>query len=192
MLAYVFWHWPGAGVEADSYEKDLRDFHRALAQAKPAGFQRSVVFRLAGAPWLATSGPAYEEWYLVDGSGGLDPLNEGAVSGLCKEPHDRAARQAGGGTAGLYRLRAGEPKLAPPAAGLEEWSLAWWFAKPAGVRYEDFYAQLAPLTRQPGVSLWGRQMTLGPTPEFTLRSPAPLDLPAALEAFRLELQPLWR
>jgi len=82
--------------------------------------------------------------------------------------------------------------LTPPAAGLEEWSLAWWFAKPAGVRYEDFYAQLAPLTRQPGVSLWGRQMTLGPTPEFTLRSPAPLDLPGALEAFRLELQPLWR
>jgi hypothetical protein len=185
MLAYVFWHWPGAGVNTGPYEKSLRDFHHALAQTKPAGFLHSIVFRLSGAPWLATSGPAYEEWYLVDGSGGLDPLNEGAVSGLCKEPHDRAARQAGGGTAGLYRLRAGEPKV-------EDSSLAWWLAKPAGVRYEDFYAQLAPWTRQPGVSLWGRQMALGPTPEFTLRSPAPLDLPNALEAVRFELMPLWR
>lgn len=184
MLAYVFWHWPKEGVVRWFYERDLADFHRALARVKPEGFQRSVVFRSSGASWLPHGTLAYEDWYLLEGSFALDALNTAAVTGECQEPHDRAARAAAGGTAGLYRLRAGEPQVA-------EAHFADWFAKPAGVGYTDFYAQLRPWSERAGVSLWGRQMTLGPTAEFCLCSPQKLELPANLGALSLRRERIW-
>jgi hypothetical protein len=182
MLAYVFWHWPTPQTDRTTYENHLRDFHRALAAGKPDGFLRSAVFRLRDAPWLETDDDAYEDWYLVEGSAALDVINDAAVTAARKDPHDRAARHAAGGTAGLYRLRQGSENL-------EAARFAWWLAKPAGMSYDDFYAQLHPLTDQADVGLWGRQMVLGPTPEFTLRSPQPLDLPAGLIIHEFELKP---
>src|SRR4051794_7144154 len=105
MLAYVFWHWPQASIDTETYLAHLLSFHRTLAANKPDGFQHSVVFRIEHANWLDTTGPAYEEWYLLDDSAAMDHLNEAAVSGACEEPHNRVARQAAGGTGGLYRLR---------------------------------------------------------------------------------------
>ena len=105
MLAYVFWHWPSPENGSDAYEDLQRAFHRVLAQAAPTGFRGSFVFRLDGhAAWLGGT-PAYADWYLVDGSAALDPLNVAAVSGACQEPHDRLARAAAAGVGSLLALR---------------------------------------------------------------------------------------
>ena len=168
MLAYVFWHWPRPEIERGQYLNHLTEFHRTLAAHKPPGFQRSVVFRIENAAWLKTRGEAYEEWYLLDDSAAIDPLNDAAVSGACEEPHNRVARAAADGTGGLYRLRAGSEDLAQA-------KFATWLSKPAGVTYKDFYAGLESLTTQAGVALWGRQMTLGPTAEFCIHTLAPLE-----------------
>ena len=170
MLAYVFWHWPQPVINQDTYVDHLTAFQQTLASNKPGGFQRSVVFRIRDANWLNTRGDAYEEWYLLDDSAAMDRLNEAAVSGACEEPHNRVAREAADGVGGLYRLRTGQENLA-------EARFAVWLSKPAGVSYNGFYAALQPLTSQPGVALWGRQMTLGPTTEFCIHSPTPVELP---------------
>lgn len=170
MLAYVFWHWPQPDVERGTYLDHLADFHRTLGAHKPPGFRQSVVFRIQDADWLNTKGDAYEEWYLLDDSAAMDKLNEAAVSGPCEEPHNRVAREAADGVGGLYRLRVGQENLA-------ESKFAVWLSKPNGVSYKDFYARLEPLTSQPGVALWGRQMTLGPTTEFCIHSPTAIKLP---------------
>jgi hypothetical protein len=183
MLAYVFWHWPQASVDTETYVAHLERFHRTLAANKPEGFQRSVVFRVADADWLQTRGTAYEEWYLLDDSAAMDRLNDAAVSGACEEPHNLVAREAAGGTGGLYRLRNG-------AGVLSEARYAVWLSKPEGVLYRDFFEALGALTSQPGVALWGRQMTLGPTTEFCLHSQNPLQLPAGYSGRQLPLTPL--
>ena len=179
MLAYVFWHWPRPEIERGQYLDHLAEFHRTLAANKPQGFQRSVVFRIHGAYWLKTDGESFEEWYLVDDSAALDPLNEAAVSGACEEPHNRVAREAADGTGGLYRLRAGS------AADMAHAKFATWLSKPAGLSYKDFYTELQPVTSQPGVALWGRQMTLGPTSEFCLHSQT--ELSAHIRGIRVQL-----
>jgi hypothetical protein len=183
MLAYVFWHWPQRSVERETYLARLERFHQTLAANRPSGFRHSLVFGIEDADWLNTSGTAYEEWYLLDGSAAMDPLNDAAVSGACEEPHNLVARDAAGGTGGLYRLRAGEEVL-------HEARFAVWLSKPEGVSYSNFYQALAPLTSQPYVALWGRQMTLGPTTEFCLHSQTPIQLPAGYTGRQLPLAPL--
>jgi hypothetical protein len=180
MLAYVFWHWPQSHIDHDSYLNHLIDFHNTLAASKPPGFQESVVFRVRGGSWLNTTAEAYEEWYLLDGSAAMDPLNDAAVSGVCEEPHNRVAREAADGIGGLYRLRAGNGQLS-------ESRFALWLSKPAGVSYKEFYASLQPLTSEPGVALWGRQMTLGPTTEFCIQSSNPIELPPGYSGLQPQL-----
>ena len=180
MLAYVFWHWPRPDIERGQYLDHLTAFHQTLAANKPPGFQRSVVFRIQGASWLNTDGEAFEEWYLLDNSAAMDPLNDAAVSGVCEEPHNRVAREAADGTGGLYRLRTG-------AGDLAQANFATWLSKPEGITYKDFYTELEPLTSQRGVSLWGRQMTLGPTSEFCIHSPTPVQLSAAIRVISVQL-----
>jgi hypothetical protein len=181
MLAYVFWHWPRPEIERATYVDHLSSFHQTLASNKPSGFQRSAVFRIQDAAWLNTSGEAYEEWYLLDDSAAMDKLNEAAVSGACEEPHNRVAREAADGIGGLYRLRVGEENLAQA-------KFAVWLSKPNGVSYNDFYAALQPVTSQPGVALWGRQMTLGPTQEFCIHSPTPVELPEGYTGGNITLE----
>ena len=163
MLAYVFWHWPRPEVDRGEYEARLTAFQQALRAAAPAGFRESAVYRVRGLPWTAEA--AYEEWYLLEGSEALDSLNDAAVSARTRAAHDAAAQQAAGGVAGLYRLRRG-------ASELDRDRRAHWFAKPAGMSYEDLYTML------PQAPLWGRQMTLGPGPEFCLLAEAPPPFPA--------------
>ena len=180
MLAYVFWHWPQSTVTPNTYIDHLIDFHNTLASNKPDGFHHSVVFRIHGASWLNTNDEAYEEWYLLDDSAAMDHLNDAAVSGACEEPHNRVAREADGGTGGLYRLRAGDGELSAARCAL-------WLSKPAGMSYKDFYTALEPLTSQPGVNLWGRQMTLGPTSEFCIHSTSPIELPAGFSGLQVQM-----
>lgn len=184
MLAYVFWHWPNAEIDLDRYEAGLQEFQNALSAHKPAGFQQSVVFRIHDAGWLPTNVVGYEDWYIVDGSCALDVLNDAAISGPRKDSHDRAAQRAAGGIAGLYRLRKGQL-----AVGSSRF--ATWLSKPTGTSYDDFYAALSQWTNQPGVGLWGRQMTLGPTPEFCLLTPENLNLRDGLEGVTTSLEQIW-
>lgn len=183
MLAYVFWHWRRTDVAAAPYEALQRRFHAALAAAPPPGFLRSRSLALTGAPWAADGHEAYEDWYLVEGSAGLDPLNVAAVSASRQAPHDAAAAAADGGTAGLYLLRSGSAGEVPRTAT--------WFAKPAGMSYADLYALLEPLVRAESAALWGRQMVLGPTPEFCLHTAGPVALPAPLLPVPLHFRTVW-
>ena len=182
MLAYVFWHWPQSNVARDEYVENLIAFQETLAANKPDGFRESAVFRIRGASWLNTQDEAYEEWYLLDDSAAMDRLNDGAVSGACLEPHNRVAREAEDGTAGLYRLRAGQVGGA---------RVATWLSKPSGVSYPQFFTELESITSQSGVALWARQMVLGPTTEFCIHSSAPLKLPEGYSGHSVPLDLVW-
>lgn len=182
MLAYVFWHWPQSNVSQQEYETQLADFHRTLAHHPSPGFNRSFVYKFENPSWLVAEGVVYEEWYLVDDSAALDPLNVAAVSGPCEVPHNRVARNASGGTAGLYRWRDG-------VRDFSDARYATWLAKPAGVSYPDFYTQIHPLLTES--ALWGRQMTLGPTAEFCIQSKERVELPPGFSAEELELVRVW-
>jgi hypothetical protein len=155
MLAYVFWHWPRFDVDLTLYQKNLRAFHKTLAANTPPGFHHSTAFSIKGANWLDSTGSAFEEWYLLDNSAALDQLNDAAVTGACEQPHNVVAKDAAGGTAGLYRLRRG-------AADLSRKRFAVWFSKPDGMSYKDFLARVDE-EQLPRAALWQRQMTLGPT-----------------------------
>ena len=183
MLAYIFWHWPELEVDPAAYERDAADYHRALGATAPAGFRGSWTFRIGSLPWLAAVDGLYEDCYLVDDFAALGPLNDAAVSGTCREPHNRLARAAAGGAGALYRLRAGEPNV-------PESRFAAWLVKGKQTGYEEFDSLLEPLTRRPGVSLWRRQMVLGPAPEFWLLSPEQPETPARFETLVETRDPL--
>ena len=169
MLAYAFWHWPRHGVDLVAYEQGLVTFQEMLGQRPPAGFIGSALFRVRDAPWADDGLPAYEDWYLLEGSAALDVINDAAVTGACQARHDDVARLAAGGAAGLYRLRDG-------ALDFREARVAHWLSKPDGVPDVEFCDAIAPhLDDHTG--LWGRQMVLGPTPEFCLMAPKTVSVP---------------
>src|SRR6266478_3735498 len=117
MLAYVFWHNPAGGVAASSYEDSLTAFHRTLAAHAPSGCRGSAAFTFRGAPWFpAESG--YLDWYKVEDFAGLGALNDAAVAGAPKDPHDKVAQFAGAGVGGLYRLVAGRADFAGVSIGI--------------------------------------------------------------------------
>ena len=182
MLAYVFWHWRRSDVDVDTYESVQRRFHDALAGEPSAGFRGSFSHALTGAPWANAGGGAYEDWYLVDDSAALDPLNTAAVTHARQAPHDAAAALAANGTAGLYRLRLGTLERSP--------AVAHWFAKPAAMTYPQFLASMEGAVESSRGALFMRQMTLGPTKECVLLAPAPATLPPGIEALTLRLRPV--
>lgn len=189
MLAYVFWHWKSPRVESGMYEEYLRSFHRVLNTHQPAGFHSSAVFQVAGLPWTSGEDRAYEDWYWVENSAALDPLDQAAVSEARKLPHDQVAQWAAGGTGGLYRLRAtGQGAFAAP-------EVAWWFSKPAGLTYSELYQLFAEQLEQLPGHLWQRQMTLGPAREFCWHTSAQAGLPALLttaDTLKIPLTTIWR
>jgi SAM-dependent methyltransferase len=153
VLAYVFWHTPGAIDGIVTYEAALAAFHRSLDPAEISGFRGSQAFLVQGAMWVS-SAVVYEDWYLVDDFTALGELNDAAVAGHRRRPHDDVAAMAGEGMAGIYSLRQG-------AAQLSDGRRAAWFDKIAGASYDEFLGRLGGRG-----SLWQRQMVLGPTPEF--------------------------
>lgn len=163
MLAYVFRHWPADGVDRAAYETSLLDFHGRLATGGSEGFLRSAVYRVDD---------RYEDWYLVEGSFALDPLNEAAVGAQLRPAHDAVAAEAGGGSGSLFRLQSGVPE---PASGEVS-----WLSKPKGEKYPDFYARFPA-----DAVLWRRQLVLGGPTEFLLEGAPPQGLSA--ETVRREL-----
>jgi len=168
VLAYVFWHRPRAAVAAGEYEARLLAFHEALAAHPPEGLRGSHVARLAAAPWLPGDGPVYEDWYLVTDWAALGRLNDAAVQGPRRPPHDAAAEAAADGSAGIYRRTLGAPR--PDGA------LASWFAKPDGLTYSALGETLDERLAGRDASMWQRQMTLGPAPEFCLLADEAVEL----------------
>ena len=184
MLAYVFWHWPRPDTSRDEYERLQRRFHVALRDAPPVGFLGSHTDAIGAVPWIGHAGAAYEDWYHLEDGTALEPLNEAAVTASRRSPHDAAAAVAAGGTAGLYRLRMGSVGGTAP-------TVAAWFSKPEGMTYAGLDELLESPVRSGGGFLWCRQMVLGPTPEFCLRSAAPVVLPAPVVPLLVSLRRLW-
>lgn len=180
MLAYAFWHVPRAGARVREYESAHRGFHDALRAATVPGLLGVRVSRLEAIPWLGGQA-GYEDWHLVEGSACLDTLNGAAISEARRQPHDRIAAMAGEGTAGLYGLRLGT--VITPA-------VACWLPKPEGMSYATFEVSMAPLVAD-GCALWGRRMTLGPTPEFCLHAPAARALPFPANSIALRPVSEW-
>jgi hypothetical protein len=162
VIAYLFWHWPAPGVAAARYTEALVAFHRALASSPPPGLRGSRVLEVEDAPWLPVP-RAFEDWYLLDDFAALGALNDAAVAGARRDPHDAAARLAGGGHGGVYRL------LTPLRDPVSD--RVTWCSKPPGVPYPEFLATL------PEAETWQRQLVLGPAPEFCLVG---IDATAAL------------
>lgn len=182
MLAYVFWHWPRPGIASDDYVTRQRAFHEALAARGPMALQASAIWRVTGAPWTPVS-VAYEDWYLLENSAGLDALNAAAVSDALREPHDAAASLAAGGMAALYTPSGPRVGLEPALDG----SLAQWFSKPEGMRYGALYQRLGPRLDH----LWTRMMVLGPSPEFLLLGDDSHALPPEWRAQVTRRERIW-
>jgi hypothetical protein len=182
MLAYVFWHWPRPGVASDDYVARQLAFHQALAARGPAALAASYIWRVTGAPWTPAS-VAYEDWYLLESSAGLDALNAAAVSDSLREAHDAAAGLSAGGMAALYTPSGPRVGEQPALDG----SLAQWFTKPEALRYAALYQRLRPELAH----LWARMMTLGPTPEFLLLSDSLQALPAEWRAQITRRERIW-
>jgi hypothetical protein len=174
MLAYTFFHWPREG--AAGYEQHLGKFLQAMEVDKPLGYLGGLSLRHEAAPWLP--GPAYLDWYRVKGFTELGLLNEGAVIGSRRMPHDEVAALAAGGTGGVYKLQQGSEDF-------RDARVAHWFGKPAGKRYAELFGELAGV---PG-SLWMRQMVLGPSPEFVLF--AVREVPLSVPATRIAVRCVW-
>ncbi|GHO63804.1 hypothetical protein KSC_026960 [Ktedonobacter sp. SOSP1-52] len=173
MLAYVFCHWHVPDIEAATYQHDLIAYHRTLAMHKPSGFHHTRVLQTEQASWLQRNEVTYEDWHLVENSAALDLLNERAVSGPCQEPHRQIARWTQGSAGGLYQLVWGNPDLSIVR-------FAYRFDKPVGMTYGTFYEILQPLSQEVKGMLWGRQMNLGPGPEFCIQTSEPFIFPETL------------
>jgi hypothetical protein len=173
LLAYVFFHRPGPGVGVADYETALRRFHTSLTGEPPSGFIESTTYRL---------GDSYADWYLVESSAALDPLNAAAVSAARAASHDAVAQMSADGAGKLLALVSGRPST---ASGFEI-----RLSKPKGMSYADFYQRLEPWTSRDQVHLWRRMMVLGPAPEFCLVAPSHLQLPAGMTPETLQREPI--
>jgi hypothetical protein len=57
--------------------------------------------------------------------------------------------------------------------------------------YDELFERLEPITKAPDAGLWGRQMTLGPTPEFCLLTPLKPALPPGISGLERPLERVW-
>lgn len=161
MLGYVFWHRPRGGVPAQEYEEAQLAFHRSLQREPPGGLLGSACLR-ADLPWLEGEGPGYEDWYVLRDHAALGVLGEAATGRGHRTSHDRAARASGRGAGGLYALLDGAGDI--PAA-IAAARVAVWVTPSRGGRARELAELLADGAETP-VSVWRRELVLGPAPEF--------------------------
>lgn len=193
MLAYIFWHRPREGVEREDYERAQAAFHSALARGGPAGLLGSVCFR-GPAPWLG-EGDCYEDWYLLGDHAALGVLGEAATGRGRRSSHDRAAALSGRGAGGLYALIEG---ARPQVQTLAQATDATWVDAPRGGGRPELAEMLADGAGGMPVTVWRRELVLGPAPEYCVlagerpRGTAPARLPegwAAQSAARQAIHP---
>jgi len=187
MLAYVFWHQRAGETAKEEYQERLVAFHQTLQKRAPQGFLFSLVLEMTRLAWMPGESEVYEDWYIVENSAALDPLDVAAVTGICREPHNQVARLAGNGTGGLYRLKAGTIDL----TRLAEPRMATWFNKPAGMSYDKLYELLRASHVEPRDLLWQRQMTMGPGLEFSLHSSRMPQLAEEIQSTPVNVQAIF-
>lgn len=130
-------------------------WHRPRAGVEAAAYEQaqrafhaslgieSACFRLEALPF-GDRGAAYEDWYLVEDWTALGELNTAAVDAGRRPSHDAAASLSTEGWAGVFALADG-PAAIPTNTE--------WLDRPPN---------------EEGVTVWRRQMVLGPAPEFCL------------------------
>lgn len=180
LLVYLFWHRITADQPPESYEQALIAFHRRLRDVAVPGLIASGSARVRGLPWMPADG--YEDWYAVEGYAALGVLNDAAVDAAHADAHDRVAHVAGFGAGGLYALERGT--FDAPAG------YCVWLTKASGVTYPDFREQVAAQTGSETVTVWRRQMVLGPAPEFRVNTCRELSMPAVMAPIACELESL--
>jgi hypothetical protein len=178
MLAYVFWHRPAATVERARYEAGLIRFQEALAREPPPGFLTAASFAIEPVPWLSGQ-PGYEDWYVIEGSWALDPLNGFAVAGARQRPHDDVAAQMEEGYGGLYAHAGGE------SVGSAQ-STLHWLTRPRGIQWQPPLAAVREHCR--AANVWRRQMVLGVASEFAVETPddTAIEVPTGWQSFRVK------
>jgi len=181
-IAYVFWHSPRPGVSLDSYEAKLGSFMDSLTATGFEGLVEALSFRVDSVPWGPAPSSTYEDWYVVSDFGALGVLNDAAVSGATRGPHDSIAKDYLKGSGGVFKLIMGDFEL-------REARYSTWIEKPIGPSYQSYYDEVARGLGERRSELWRRQMVLGPTPQFCVHSVEALDLPPNLKplAARLEV-----
>lgn len=179
MSAYVFWHRPFANIDQETYEGALTAFHRELAKRPCDGFQGSATYRISETPWLDGM-PGYEDWNFVESSAAFDALNEAAVAPDMWDVHARISSKTDVGHGGIYYHVLGDPEARALTRTV-------WFKRPRGIRYEAPLQEISETVEGP-VSVWRKQMVLGPGFEFALLgdSALALDLPEGWEALYVE------
>jgi hypothetical protein len=180
VLTYLFWHQADEDVPRERYEQALVGFHHRLREVPVAGLVAWGTARVRGLPWM--HGDGYEDWYAVDDYTALGALNDAAVDASHLDAHDLVAHAARFGAGGLYALEQGEIST-PARHGV-------WLTKPVGVGYPSFREQLAAHTAGEPVSVWRRQMVLGPSPEFRVTAEREPAFPAAWAPVSCELERL--
>ncbi len=175
MTAYVFWHRPFAEIDQQAHEDALIAFHRNLVKRTCDGFQGSATYRISETPWLdGLSG--YEDWNFVKSSAALDPLNKMAVAPDMWDVHAGVSGKTDVGHGGIYYhvLRDADPNSLTRTA---------WLKRPRGIRYEGPLKEISSQVIG-SVSVWRKQMVLGPGFEFALMGDHSftLELPDGWEA----------
>jgi hypothetical protein len=183
LLAYVFWHWPKQEVSTMSYEEKLTAFLASLNDDRPSGMVQAFSFRVDQLPWGPQGGHLYEDWYILEGFSALEGLSDAAVSGATKSPHDSVARDYLKGTASIFRCISGDLPLG-------EERVVSWVDKTPGVPYPSFYDEIAGVVGDQQARLWRRQLVLGPSTQFCLRSTEQIQFPESLKVVNSKLQPL--
>jgi hypothetical protein len=166
MLAYVFWHRPFSPADSDKYEASVVEFQTALAKHPPPGFIAAASFAIGPAPWLGDQ-PGYEDWYLLEASWAMDPLNAFAIAGAVQPSHDIAAAQMDEGHGSIYAHVAGDAITAAE-------STVYWLTRPRGIQWRPALATVR--ARSPRANIWRRQMVLGPAGEFAVEVPGDTDI----------------